>query len=430
MSLTLSQPIRRAEAKPAIESTRQWTVVTAVLFVAIVALLAYRATTKLNIPGSPDGEHLWLSDFRDAVYYPVVAFLDGHNPYDAPAYLRTYPVWQTLALYSPLTLLVHLPLGLLPYTAAEIAYFAATVLLTLALAYVTLTLCGARSTPAAVFGAGTLLLLSRPGYTNLLLGQCTLQVVFGSYLALGYARRRDWLAGAGLALATLKPTFGGPLVLLMLARGNARAVVIGLAVAAVLSIAVTTELAYASGGLLPFLATLPANYAATAAEAMVDPSSSPIRVDAVALVGRLLARAPVTAEELAISLAVLGGAMIGLRRLAARQHERGWQLVSAALVCLTILVCTYHQVYDLLLLAWPIAILVVYPDAVRPIYTPILRWILLALLTFPAINHLISDRAMSFVGGMHGWWLVLASLNGGVLLVAFCIHVALALRTR
>ena len=31
-----------------------------------------------------------LTDFRDAIYYPVVSFLDGHNPYDVAAYLRTY----------------------------------------------------------------------------------------------------------------------------------------------------------------------------------------------------------------------------------------------------------------------------------------------------------------------------------------------------
>ena len=44
------------------------------------------------------------TDFRDAVYYPVVALTDGVNPYDPARYYLSYPVGQEFPLYSP----VHL----------------------------------------------------------------------------------------------------------------------------------------------------------------------------------------------------------------------------------------------------------------------------------------------------------------------------------
>jgi hypothetical protein len=49
----------------------------AAAFLAVTALLTARALNKLDTPGKPYGVDWALSDFRDAVYYPERAFLDG-----------------------------------------------------------------------------------------------------------------------------------------------------------------------------------------------------------------------------------------------------------------------------------------------------------------------------------------------------------------
>src|SRR4029450_12489403 len=157
-------------------------------------------------PGRPDATRWVLQDFRDAVYYPVVAWLHGGNPYDQDAQARRYPVGQSFPLYLPATLVAHLPFGLLPPAEAAWGYFATTLLLT-----------GALSRP-------------RAGQMTLPLGQVTAQVGLASYVALRWARSRPLLAGLGLALATLKPTYGVPLAALMLlGRGDMRATAVGVA---------------------------------------------------------------------------------------------------------------------------------------------------------------------------------------------------------
>src|SRR5437660_1423304 len=99
------------------------TAMAAAAFAVAIALAAYRAASLLNIPGQPKDDTRWaLGDFRDAIYYPVVAFLHGDNPYDRP-YAEKYPVYGVQAPYSPFALIVHAPLGLLPYEVAEWVYF-------------------------------------------------------------------------------------------------------------------------------------------------------------------------------------------------------------------------------------------------------------------------------------------------------------------
>src|SRR5215831_17461570 len=72
-----------------------------------------------------------MRDFWDLVYYPVVAFLSGENPYDTARFLALYPVDNPFPLYLPAVLLVHLPIGLLPVQTASTVYF----VLTLALSF-------------------------------------------------------------------------------------------------------------------------------------------------------------------------------------------------------------------------------------------------------------------------------------------------------
>jgi Glycosyltransferase family 87 len=393
-------------------------------FLAVTGLLTWREVTHLNIPGRPDDAHWGMQDFRDAVYYPVVALLDGANPYDIHHQRETYPVGIKFPPYSPVTLALHLPLGLLPFEAAEAAYFLLTLVLVLVVARVSLEASGVEPRAERVFALATLVLLTRPGHQNLLVGQVTLEVVLGTYLALRWAFARPWLAGLGVAVATLKPTYGGPLVLLLLARGAFRATAIGVAIGGIVSAVVALVLAHAAGGLVPLLGSLLENLNDPATVPGFRPAESLWRIDTLALVARPLGRSPRALVSGVIGLGVLALAGLAIARLP--DDARGRHLF-AALACLGILTCTYHQSYDLLLLTMPITMLA----TGMPLGTSrrAIRGLLLALLALPCANYVVTQTTLDRFAVSHPTWVALASINGASLAVALALYMALAWRS-
>jgi hypothetical protein len=395
------------------------------LFLMVAAVVTYRTVANLNVPGAPGVPGFGLQDFRDAVYYPARSFLDGRNPYDPATHLRTYPVGNEFPSYLPMTLVLHLPFALLPFEIAEWVYYALSLLLILLLARVTLDACGVAPTAASVFGLGALVLASRPGHWAVSIGQCTPLAVVGTCISLGAKRERPWLAGLGLALAAFKPTFGGPLAVLLAARGDRRAVLIGVTIAAAVSAAATVVLAASAGGLRPLAASLASAHAAFSAETSVDPASSWSRIDATALVGRVLDRSVGAPAEMPLGLGLLAGgawtvAGVARRGAAARR-------LSSSIACLAILACTYHQGYDLLLLVLPLVALATGGTAWPWCERPALRAALLLVLAVPAANYLASETALQALALSRGPWLVATSLNGAAVVAALIGFTAAAL---
>src|SRR6185295_6587426 len=109
--------------RPGSVSPRLRTILAAIAFAAISALVAARTVANLNIPGQPTVERFGLQDFRDNFYYPSVALLDGRNPWNYDDYHAHYPVDRPLPPYSPISLLLNVPLAFLPYGAAMAADF-------------------------------------------------------------------------------------------------------------------------------------------------------------------------------------------------------------------------------------------------------------------------------------------------------------------
>src|SRR2546421_12020320 len=129
-------------------------------FILSIALTGYRAASLLNDPSHPRDLSRWASGvFRDAVYYPAVAFLHGDNPYE-PAYAEKYPVYGVLPPYSPLTLIVHLPLVLLPFEVAQWTYFGLSGALVLVLSWAALRVCGIAASLERVFALGAAIAFS------------------------------------------------------------------------------------------------------------------------------------------------------------------------------------------------------------------------------------------------------------------------------
>ena len=395
-------------------------------FATLAALGGYRILQNLNVPGEPHLDRFGLRDFRDAIYYPVVSLLEGNNPYDPVSYAKTYPVDSTFALYLPSTLIVHLPFGLLPFRIAELLYTVMTVALVPVLARLAMQLSGTAMRIDRVFALAALILLSRPGQMNLFVGQSALTLAIGSYLALNYPRDRPWLAGLGLAISTFKPTFGLPLGVLMLLRRDWRAAAIGLSLSAAISVGIGVLLTARAGGLLPMLYLLRRNEQVFTAQGPVGAFSSLIRVDAVAFVSRLAGRPLGTVTEMAIMVGVLAFGGFAVWRLGAAEDAPARRL-SAALTCVTVIACTYHQIYCLLLLTFPVVTLVAGRWAPRAVSSSSLRRALLVLLLIPSFNYLASFPALHAFAIPPPLSVALASLNAGALLVALGLYARVAL---
>lgn len=397
-------------------------------FLAVVAVVAYRTYRLLLVAGQPDAPGWGLVDFRDAIYFPVVAFLDGSNPYASGQYAAAYPVGNHFPIYLPLTLVLHLPFGVLPFAAAELAYFLVSVALIVVLAYLTLRFCEVEVGAGSLFTLASLILVSAPGQWNAFLGQCTAQVAAGMYAGLYFAQRRPWLAAIGVAVASFKPSSGVPFALLMLARGDVFPVIAGAVLSGVVSTLAAAVLVYNSGGVTPFLAALGESYASFDADPLVNPATSPYRIDVAGFVGRLFGSSLGPGIELVIFVLVIGVTAYAIRRLVAagRDPNGRW---SASLICIAVAICTYHQLYDQVLLALPLTVAVTAPRS-EAAWSGWPRWMLIGALTLPALNYLVDGWTMNKLRPTGGWWLAITSADGAALLVALLVCWSVALRFR
>ncbi len=403
----------------------QWkTALAALLFVAAAGLIGYRAMQNLNVPGQPVAAGHGLIDFRDAVYYPSKAVIDGINPYDADTYRPHYPVTHSFPPYSPLSLLVHLPFAWLDFDKAQAVYFVFSILLVLALSALSLRLCGLPGAAAAAFLLATFMVLGRPGHWGLVLGQVVPQLAIATFVALGFARSRPLLSGLGLALATIKPTYGVPLAILMLVRGDKRAVAAGILVAAVLTGAVTARLAVIDG---PASLMESFEQSVTTRESTPEktPAGSLLRVDVVSLTARLTGSSPGVAGRLALFGVVIGAAAVPLRRLVGVGSPAA-SLLSSSIVCVTMLLCAYHQQYDCLLLVLPLVAVTARPDAGGLPLPPVQRWTAALLLALPFLNYVASYTGAGALGLGRDGIGIASTINGVALIAALALLISAA----
>jgi hypothetical protein len=383
----------------------------------------------MNVPGEPNFHQWVMQDFRDGTYYPVVSFLNGGNPYEAAQHLESYPVRQTFSPYSPLYLLVHVPFGLLPQGLSQWLYFALTVFLTVGLGYLVLRMCARKPTLSAVLGVAALTLASRPGHWNLLLGQTTLELVFGVYIALFVGASAPWIAGLALAMATMKPTFGVPLAILMFANKSYRGLVIGLGLAAIVTLVPTAILVDSAGGVIPFVESAWTSYADFGHTVADSPLLCPTRIDAATVLSRVLGKSLSPAAEIGIFVLLIGLAAVAIHRVNSMTTDGRGGLYGVSVASVAILVATYHQSYCAILLVLPLTTLVL--DCWAPAEIAAhrsTRFVLILLLSIPAVNYFASFSASDTLGTGSVAWSVLTGVNSVALLIAFAVYMGLALR--
>jgi Glycosyltransferase family 87 len=360
-----------------------------------------------------------MNDFQTTVYYPVKAFAEGVNPYDSAEYLARYPAPQLLRLYPPAMLILFRPFAALSLETAARLQAALTIILSGLLAVVSLRLAAIRSRPAAVLLVWALILFSRPGQWNLLLGQITLLVVLGTYGALAASRRSALLAGLGLALSLLKPNFGLPLAALMLARGQVSGVAVGATIAGILNVFPLPRLAELSGGMMKFITLFISGAQQYAQSSGPRGELTVYRVDAGGLLGQWLPTPLGWLGSLLVAGVVLGLVVWALRRRG-RPSASAEVLdpAAAGLLCCAILLSLYHIGYDMLLLAWPFVGIV---SRLRrsPGRASSRHLLQIGLLTLLAVNYASSYSVIDAVHA-HGALLgLLTSLNGTALVALF-----------
>lgn len=326
-----------------------------------------------------------LQDFRDALYYSACAFLDGINAYDPQLYMSSYPVQQHFPLYAPLTMLVHTPFALLPFEAAKWVWLFFNIALLAAIVVFVLRIHRAETGWSNVLFITALVLLSRPGRMNAMLGQITLEMIFASLMTLHFARIRPWLSGLGLALAMMKPTYGIPLAVFLAARRDWAALGWGVGLTSALNLMLLPRLIHNAGGFVPLLDSIRADQAFFVGDA--DPLRAPDRVDIWQLVSLLNGSTPPEWLEHLLNIGALGLAAVLMARL--RRHQSAAVGMPGIAATFLLLFCMYHQAYDNVILILPgIALLVMLRDGLIPRTA---GYVLLACAILPFANYLSSD---------------------------------------
>ena len=337
---------------------------------AFIAVGSWLTITTWQGISSSRGDVGLHTDFRDAVYYPVVALRDHVNPYDAGMYFRHYPVGQEFPLYTPVHLLLHLPLLAFSLSTARAIDLGWNLVLVLGLAAAALRLAGHRLALASVFGLGVLVLLSDPGRFDLRTGQPTLIIVISAYLA-WRARPPDLelertpliapavpiLVGViALAIVWSKPTFAIPLTVLLLVRDQRRVAVFGTALGAALSAMVLPWLIDAAGGISELVQSWQ-DSARITSQSVQSRLGSGLRLDAANTFVRVSHLHPSELVAAIGGLLLLAGGAWTMRRLHRVDPDGDREELTLTLGCLLILTCLYHVPYDELLLTGPMVLL-------------------------------------------------------------------------
>lgn len=361
--------------------------------------------------------HWAFQDFLSVVYYPIVAVLAGDNPYNLHEYVNTYPVAFAFPLYLPATFLVHLPFGLFPPPAAISSYFLVTLALCVLLAIVSLRATGQVASVGAVLTVFGLILISRPGHSNLLLGQTALQFTLAAYLVVYGTDRPAWAVACGLAFCAIKPTFGVPLALLLLTQAKIRVVLLAIVISLTVNLPIVFVLAQHEGGLLAFIHEGLNNLQGWGGSVYVIPATSPTLVDAGSLLGRLLGRSLGMLGQSVVLLLVLGLAAVAWGR-GARSANREVRQLSLGIVLMAVLLCIYHQVYDLLVLTAPFVAMMgrrFPPSFYSRFHFPLS----VLLLCFLCLHYLSGASIIGRFEAGSPVWLLLASANGVALIALF-----------
>jgi hypothetical protein len=423
------------------------------LFCLVLGGMLWRMSHKVLIPNQPKLSEArgteGMGDYRDAVYYPIRAVLDGVNPYDCetkllrvdgqPRYLQDprYPVLNIFPLFSPLILLLFSPFGLIAdFRLSMWCYGTFNVVLLLVFAYALWRAVGKVPSVGGVAALAAVILITQPGRANFIAGQVALPLTLALFGALQWARSKPWLSGFMLTLASFKPTFGVPLGLLMLCRKDFRAAGLGALLSGLIAAAGLLFIFSRSGDLENIVPILQQNQRELEAHPGVNPATSTARIDGLAATDRWLGKNSSSLLRIAVPLLVLSLAGATVWKRAGELPGEGVIGPTGLIVILAALLSIYHLFYDALPLWIPILSLLVAPQEVWRGFSVLSQRLLLALLIVPVLNVFCTlsfkgalDRfiASDFPAAAGMFWAFGCTASGISLMAAFLLAVSLEL---
>ena len=385
------------------------------LFATILFLTTLRTIRVYHVPVPKETIQFGLCDFHNAVYFPGLAFARGENPYSSD-YAAKYPVNREMSPYAPMLLPFCSLMGILPLRMAEYIWYSINACLTLVLAAATLHTAGFRFNATRILLVASAILLSRVGQSNQTLGQFGLYFALFTLFAIQYARKSHVLSAVGIACATIKPTFGIPLVIMMLSGRRIQPVLFGVLIAVLGSgLSLSWIILHEPTDLLSSFA---ASKDAIVADDNVDPASAWMRTDLLSVVAHNLSIATDIKSELFSMLIILIPSCLALWKLRGIQQSGETRSLELAVICSAIPLCIYHLSYDLLVLFPAIGLAVGGRLFVTQKHSTVYQVAYTVFVIIPIMNYLASHSVMEkfhIVGVMRE---VAISLNALALLAA------------
>ncbi|EMI40507.1 putative membrane protein [Rhodopirellula sp. SWK7] len=389
----------------------------------------FRTVKKYQVPGPFTPDKQGLCDFHNGIYFPTRAVLAGESPY-SDAYAAKYPVARQIPFFSPVILLLHSPLALMPLHLGEALNMLLQIMMLFAIAAVSAHAAGFRYRldVALMIAAG--MIFTRGGHITLFNGYFTFQLVLATFLAVAWADRRPISSGWMLMIVSAKPTYILPLGFLMLARGNVRALVIGATLSIAAAVLPLGWIAYHEGGgnLGEGISILADQIVDTQEVHRSMEDESPVfswtRLDLFAIVAKWTGNDPGDLPHLLAMFGLLAAPMFVLFRRMRNGIDDGIAGWTGTLLMLGLLVSLYHQSYDSLLLTAPIAGAVGLRLTAWQRLNFLTRWALIALMALPPLNYLSTRTFLHRFELSETMTRVFTSLNGislGIALIVICI---------
>lgn len=396
------------------------------LVILCVVVAATFARTYRN-HAAPSVDFDWsargLSDFQCMYEYARI-FERGLSPY-AVQDTAVFPVSRPSAPFSPVIFILMLPLAYLSLTAAEIVFCIVNLLLLGVIARQVLVYSGQRFDWGWWMAILSLIVISRAGHITLYTGYFTAILVIGTTLALHFGKTRPWLAGVGVLLASAKPTYLIPLLMLLAFRRNVQAALIGLVMSMVVAFAGITWLAWEHGYGHVIDSVI------SGQEAFHDdPTELPVntwtRIDIAGMVAKATNSAPGNGVYLLTMVVLIIVPGIAIYHHSQRESNVGATGLTAFIAVLALLVTIYHHSYDCLLFIVPWLAMCLCGSHTLPMVGRWWRWTLALLMLVPTLNYV---STMSFRDKMHleqtdALWQGITMLNGVCLTASLLILVA------
>jgi hypothetical protein len=393
---------------------------------ALVAASGYRVQRNYyNGPQQPPRVGGGFCDFFNGVYYPTRAFFAQDNPY-TPQYAEQYPVSRPVPPFSPLVFAIHAPFACFAPDLSAKLYFVWLMVLTCALAALMLGVSGRPVTLATVAAVASYLLFTRSGQVTVFNGYFSFLLAMGVIVALHYGQRRPLLSGLGLALASCKPTYAIPLVLLMLCRGHLKATAIGVCLSALFLASGLGWLA-ADDGFPGAVANFVQSEQAHGEYPNLWPVNTWTRIDLLAIAAKWKQWQPegmlVTLGPMLVILAVPCGLLLATKgQSSSRSSDTGASGLVGLLCMLAMLVSIYHHFYDALILVVPTLAMIGTPTGDWQRIGRLPRAALACLINLPLLNYLSSYSILQRLDLQAGSpaYAAITSING------ICLAIALA----